>query len=215
MKKFSVVLAGCGVFDGAEIHETVLTLLAIEKNGSSYQCFAPDISQYHVLNHLTGKPMNESRNVLVESARIARGNIKPLRAFRASDFDAMIFPGGFGCAKNLCTWAIEGDHCKVDHDVEAAIKAMFEAGKPIGAMCIAPVILGKLFKGSNLTTGQDPASRAFIEKSGNRYTPTIHGEVIVDPVRKLFTTPCYMLESSLVQIQTDTDNIVREMLMVM
>jgi len=214
MKKFAVVLAGCGVFDGAEIHETVLTLLSIEKLGATYQCFAPDMKQYHVLNHMTGKEMNESRNVLVEAARIVRGNIKPLSSFHATDYDALIFPGGFGTAKNLCSWAYEGDQCKVNPDVEKAIKAMFEAKKPIGAMCIAPVILGKLFKGTNLTTGQDSASQSFIEKCGNNYTRTTHGEVVVDPVRKLFSTPCYMLEANIVQIQQGTENIVREMLKV-
>lgn len=215
MKKFAVVLAGCGVFDGAEIHESVLTLLAIEKLGATFQCFAPDREQHHVLNHLTGKAMNESRNVLVEAARIARGKIQSLSSFHAGDWDALIIPGGFGAAKNLCSWAFEGDRCKVNPDVERAIKAMFEANKPIGAMCIAPVILGKLFKGTNLTTGQDPASQAFIEKFGNKYTQTTHGEVVVDPVRKLFSTPCYMLDAGIVQIQQGTENIVREMLKVM
>jgi len=214
MKKFAVVLSGCGVFDGAEIHESVLTLLAIEKLGATYQCFAPDIKQHHVLNHLTGKELSESRNVLAEAARIARGNIKPLSSFHANEFDALIFPGGFGAAKNLCSWAFEGDQCKVNPDVEKAIKGMFEAKKPIGAMCIAPVILGRLFKGTNLTTGQDPDSRAFIEKSGNKYTQTTHGEVVTDPVRKIFTTPCYMLDAGIVQIQQGTENIVREMLKV-
>jgi len=215
MKKFAVILAGCGVFDGAEIQEAVLTLLAIEKAGAVYTCFAPDIKQYHVLNHHSGEVMNESRNVLVEAARIARGNILPLSDFRAAGFDGLIFPGGFGAAKNLCTWAFEGDNCSVNPDVEKAVKAMFEAKKPIGAMCIAPVILGKLFRGTNLTTGQDPASGEFIEKMGNRYTSTTHGEVIIDPVRKLFTTPCYMLDASIVQIQQGTENIVGEMMKVM
>jgi enhancing lycopene biosynthesis protein 2 len=215
MKKFAVILAGCGVYDGAEVQEAVLTLLAIEKLGASFQCFAPDINQYHVVNHLTGVPSGETRNVLVESARIARGNITPLGELDASGFDALIFPGGFGAAKNLCSWAYEGDSCSINPDVERAVKAMFEAGKPIGAMCIAPVILAKLFHGTNLTTGQDPASQAFIEKTGNKYTSTTHGEVVIDPVRKLFTTPCYMLEASLVQIQEGTENIVREMLNVM
>jgi enhancing lycopene biosynthesis protein 2 len=215
MKKFAVVLAGCGVSDGAEIQEAVLTLLSIENAGASYQCFAPDVMQHHVVNHVTGNETSEKRNVLAESARIARGNIKPLSDFRAAGFDAMIFPGGFGAAKNLCNWAIKGDDCTVNPDVEKAIKAMFEAGKPIGAMCIAPVILGKLFKGTNLTTGQDPASKHFIEKNGNRYTPTTHGEVVVDKVRKLFTTPCYMLDATISQIAEGTGNIVREMMKAM
>jgi enhancing lycopene biosynthesis protein 2 len=215
MKRFAVILAGCGVYDGAEIHESVLTLLAIEKAGASYQCFAPDMMQHHVVNHITGNEVPEKRNVLAESARIARGNIKPLTAYRAGDFDALIFPGGFGAAKNLCNWALKGDSCTVNPDVEKSIKAMFEAGKPIGAMCIAPVIFGRLFKGTNLTTGHDPASQAFIEKNGNRYTPATHGEVVADRVRKIFTTPCYMLNASVSQIAQGTENIVREMMKAM
>lgn len=212
MKHFAVILAGCGVFDGAEIQEAVLTLLAIEKLGGTYQCFAPDVKQFHVLNHITGETMNETRNVLVESARIARGNIKPLQEFQAVEHDGLIFPGGFGCAKNLCNWAIKGDQCIVNPDVEHAIKTMFEAQKPIGAMCIAPVILAKLFKGSSLTTGDDPASGSFIEKMGNKYIQTSHGEVVTDKVRKLFTTPCYMLDATIGQIAEGTENIVKEMM---
>ena len=215
MKKFAVVFSGCGVYDGAEIHEAVLTLLAIDKAGALYQCFAPDVQQHHVLNHLNGKEMPEKRNVLVESARIARGNIKPLSLFKSADYDALIFPGGFGAAKNLCDWAFMGDKCKVNHDVEAAIKAMFESGKPIGALCIAPVILAKLFKGANLTTGNDPASKNFIEKTGNRYTLATHGEVVNDKVRQLFTTPCYMLDATISQIAEGTENIVKEMISAM
>ncbi len=212
MKKFAVVLAGCGVYDGAEIQEAVLTLLAIEKNGGAYQVFAPDILQYDVINHLSGKAMAEQRNVLVESARIARGDAKPLNEFDANEFDAIIFPGGFGCAKNLSTWAIEGDQCTVNTDVEKAIRAMITAGKPIGAMCIAPVILGKLIKGTRLTTGNDKASGDFIQRMGSDYVPASHGEVVVDKERKLFTTPCYMLDASIVQIAEGTENIVKAMM---
>ena len=215
MKKFAVILSGCGVFDGAEIHEAVLTLLAIDKAGASSQCFAPDVWQHHVVNHVTGNEMAEKRNVLVESARIARGKIKPLTGFHASDFDALIFPGGFGAAKNLCNWALKGDHCTVNAEVEAAIKSMVEAGKPTGAMCIAPVILAKIVNGIPLTTGHDPASKNFIEKMGNTYTPTAHGEVIADPERKLFTTPCYMLDATISQIAAGTENIVKEMMKAM
>jgi enhancing lycopene biosynthesis protein 2 len=215
MKKFAVVLSGSGVYDGAEIHEAVLTMLAIDKAGAKYHCFAPDIPQHHVINHLTGKEMPEKRNVLIESARIARGDIRPLSEFNAAEYDALIFPGGFGAAKNLCDWAIKGDDCNVNGEVENAIKAMFEAGKPIGAMCIAPVILGKLFKGTNLTTGADHASKGFIEKMGNKYTQTDNGAVVADKVRKLFTTPCYMLNASISQIAEGTENIVGEMLIEM
>jgi len=212
MKKFAVVLAGCGVFDGAEITESVLTLLAIDKAGASYQCFAPDIEQYHVIDHAQGITAAETRNVLKESARITRGNIKPLNEFRASDFDALIFPGGFGAAKNLCSWAYEGDNARVNPEVEKAVKSMHEAGKPIGAMCIAPVNLAALFKGARLTTGQDPSSGGFIEKRGNQSILADHAQVVIDPVHKLFTTPCYMLDATISQIEEGTKNIVREML---
>ena len=212
MKKFAVVLAGCGVYDGAEIHEATLTLLAIVKNGASYEIFAPDIPQHHVINHLTGKEMPETRNVLVESARIARGKINALDQFNPAAFDALIFPGGFGVAKNLITWAFEGDGCKVDVSVEKAMRSMKEAKKPIGAMCIAPVIPGKLFPGSKVTTGNDPASADFIRKMGSEYVITKHGEVVADAANKIFTTPCYMLDATITDIEKGTDNLVKEML---
>jgi enhancing lycopene biosynthesis protein 2 len=212
MKKFAVILAGSGVFDGAEIHEATLTLLAIKKLGADYEIFAPDIPQHHVVNHITGEEMHETRNVLVESARIARGNIKSLAKFDADQFDAVILPGGFGAAKNLCTWAFEGDDCTVNPDIEKAVKEMHAHRKPIGAMCIAPVILGKLFTGTNLTTGDDKASADFIKKMGSEYTRATHGEVIIDKERKLFTTPCYMLDANIVQIEEGTGSLVKEML---
>ena len=214
MKKFAIVLAGCGVFDGAEIHEATLTMLAIKKLGADYEIFAPDVFQHHVINHMTGKEMPEKRNVLVESARIARGNIKSLSHFRADAFDAILLPGGFGVAKNLCTWAFEGDNCRVNPEVEKALKEMYAAGKPIGALCIAPIILGKLFPGTNITTGDDDASAGFIKKMGSDYTKATHGEVITDKSRKIFTAPCYMLDADIVQIAEGTENIVREMLKV-
>lgn len=212
MKKIAVILAGCGVFDGAEIHEAVLALLAIDKAGASYQVFAPDIPQYHVINHLTGQPASEQRNVLVESARIARGQIKSLDEFMASDFDALLIPGGFGAAKNLCSWAYEGDQCTVNPHVEKAIRSMYNNRKPVGAMCISPVILAGLFSGSTLTTGSDPASANFIELKGNAYATTGHGEVIVDEERKFLSTPCYMLDASISQVAEGAENIVTELL---
>jgi enhancing lycopene biosynthesis protein 2 len=212
MKKFAVVLSGCGVYDGAEIHESVLTLLAIDKAGAAYQCFAPEMQQRHVVNHITGNEMAENRSVLVEAARIARGNIRPLSQFNAGDYDALIFPGGFGAAKNLCDWAFSGDDCRVHPDVEFAVKAMYDAGKPIGAMCIAPVILARLFNGASLTTGKDPESADFIEKMGNRSVATSHGEVIADVGKKIFTTPCYMLDATVSQIAEGTENIVKMMI---
>ena len=212
MKKFAVIISGCGAFDGAEIHEAVLTLLAIDRQGASYQVFAPDIDQYHVVNHFTGKVMEDKRNVLVEAARIARGEIMPLRDLDASAFDALIMPGGFGAAKNLCTWAYDGDNCKVNPDVEKAIRTMLAKKKPVAAMCIAPVILAKIISGTNLTTGHDKSSGDFIRKTGSAYTTSNHGEVVIDEANLVFSTPCYMLDASISQVAEGADNIVREML---
>jgi len=212
MKKFAVILAGCGVFDGAEIHEATFTLLAIAQQGAFYEIFAPDIDQYHVINHLTHKEMPEKRNVLVESARIARGKIKPLSQFRASDFDAIIFPGGFGAAKNLSTIAFDGPNAKVNPEVEAAVKAMHKAGKPIGALCIAPAVIARILGNVEVTIGNDPGTAGTIEKMGGKHIKATHGEVIIDKKNKVFTTPCYMLDATIVQIYEGVMNIVREML---
>ena len=166
MKKIAVVLSGSGVFDGSEVHETTMTLYAIMKNGATYEIFAPDIDQHHVINHITGKEMNEKRNVLIESARIARGEISDLAKFNASEFDALIIPGGFGAAKNLSTFAFDGADCKVNLDVEKAIRSMLEQKKPIGALCITPVIIAKLLGEVELTIGQDQGTADAIQKMG-------------------------------------------------
>ena len=212
MKKFAIVLAGCGVFDGAEIHEATLTMLAIKKQGADYVVFAPDIPQYHVINHVTGEEMPEKRNVLVESARIARGNIKPLSDFIADDFDALIFPGGFGAAKNLCDFAFKGPDCTINAEVESSVWAIADQGKPIGALCISPVIMAKIFGEVDLTIGQDPETSEAIENMGANHVMAGHGDVVVDKKRNLFTTPCYMLDATIVQIADSTDNIVKAML---
>lgn len=212
MKTFAVVLSGCGVYDGAEIHEAVLTLLAIDKNNCKYQIFAPDTEQYHVINHLTGKVTNEKRNVLIESARIARGNIKPLSEFNDHEFDAIIFPGGFGCAKNLSTFAFDGECCKVNPEMEKAVHSMVEAGKPVGALCIAPAVIARILKNVNVTIGKDKETVATIVKTGAHHITTSHGEVVKDAKLKVFSTPCYMLDSSISQIAEGADNIVKAML---
>jgi enhancing lycopene biosynthesis protein 2 len=212
MKKFAVVMAGCGVFDGAEIHEATLTLLAIAQQGAHYEIFAPDVSQHHVINHYTHKEMPEKRNVLVESARIARGQIKPLSQFRAGDFDAIIFPGGFGAAKNLSTVAFDGANAKVNPDVESAVKAMHKAGKPIGALCITPTIIARILGNIEVTIGDDPGTIATIEKMGGKHIKTTHGEVVVDKKNNVFTTPCYMLDATIVQIYEGAMNVVGEMM---
>ncbi|MDP2423801.1 MAG: isoprenoid biosynthesis glyoxalase ElbB [Bacteroidales bacterium] len=215
MKKFAVVLSGCGVYDGAEIHEAVLTMLAIRKAGADYQIFAPDVMQHHVLNHLNGQEMSEKRNVLVESARIARGKIQPLRDFNASAFDALIFPGGFGVAKNLCTFALDGPLCTVNSDVEIAVKAMATLKKPIGALCISPALISRILGDVEVTIGQDAGTAEAITKMGAKHIQTTHGEVVFDAKHKIFTTPCYMLDANIEQIALGADNIVKAMLEVM
>lgn len=211
-RKFAVILAGCGVYDGAEIHEAVMTLYAIDKQDCTYQVFAPDISQYHVINHLTGQPTGEKRNVLVEAARIARGNILPLSEFKAADFDILILPGGFGAAKNLSTFAFEGAGCKVDPEVEQAIKTMHAAGKPIGALCIAPVILSKILKGVTVTIGQDPGTASKITAMGGIHKVTANREIVVDRTNKVVTSPCYMLDARVTDIAEGAVNTVKALL---
>lgn len=212
MKKIAVVLAGNGVYDGAEIHEAVLTLLAIARQGAQYQCFAPDIEQAQVVNHLTGKVMPEKRNVLVEAARIARGNIKPLSAYKAEDFDALIFPGGFGVAKNLCTFAFDGIKCKVNPDVEKAVRATAVAEKPIGALCISPVLMAKILTEVEVTIGDDEATADAIENLGATHINATHGEIVVDEKYKLVTTPCYMLDATIDQIADGAENLVKKII---
>ncbi|MBI2240923.1 MAG: isoprenoid biosynthesis glyoxalase ElbB [Magnetospirillum gryphiswaldense] len=210
--KFAVVLSGCGVYDGAEIHEAVLTLLAVDRAGATYQCFAPDVAQMHVVNHLTGQPTDESRNVLVEAARIARGAIKPLSELRAADFDAVLFPGGFGAAKNLCTFAVAGPDCSVNPDAEAAIKAFHAAGKPIGALCISPALVAKVLGRVTVTIGSDADTAQAVEKTGATHVVASHGQTVVDAANKVVTTPCYMLDATIGQIDDGARAVVADIL---
>ena len=212
MKKIAVVLAGNGVFDGSEIHEATLTLFAIAKHNASYEIFAPNINQHHVINHITGEEMPETRNVMVEASRIARGKINDLAKFNASDYDAIIFPGGFGVAKNLCTFAFDGVDCSVNHDVENAIKSMIEQEKPIGALCIAPVLLAKILDGIEITIGQDKSTAEAVINMGAKHKETTHSEVIIDNKHKIVTTPCYMLDANIGQIGEGALNVVKAIL---
>ena len=211
-KNFAVILSGCGVFDGSEIHEATLTLLAIKKQNADYEIFAPDIDQHHVINHITGKETREKRNVLVESARIARGKIKPLSEFKASAFDGIIFPGGFGAAKNLSDYAFKGSHSKVNAEVEKAIKDMATAHKPIGALCIAPTLIAKVLGKVIVTIGNDKSTASDLEKMGARNMITQAREVAVDKKNKIVTNPCYMLDSNIVDIAEGAENVVKEMI---
>ena len=214
-KRFAVIFAGCGVFDGTEIQEATLTLLAIAKAGGCYNCFAPDKEQVHVINHLTGELMNGERNVLIESARIARGKIKPLNLYEPENFDAVIFPGGFGVAKNLCSLAFEGSDCTVDPEVELAVIASVEACIPIGALCIAPALIAKILPGAIVTIGNDPETIKTIESMGGTHHEANHTEVVIDEKYKLVTSPCYMLDSQILQIMEGTENVVNELIKLM
>ena len=207
--KFAIVLSGSGVFDGSEIHETTLSMYAIMKNGGEYEIFAPDIDQHHVINHITGEEMNEKRNVLIEAARIARGQIKNLKDFNADKFDAILFPGGFGAAKNLSTFAFDGVNCKVNGDVENVIRAMKDQNKPIGALCISPVLVAKILGDVKLTIGQDKSTADAVVEMGATHENTNHGEVVMDKENKVFTTPCYMLDANILQIGDGADNVVK------
>jgi len=212
-KKFAIVLSGSGVYDGAEIHEATLTMLAIAKAGATYQCFAPDIKQHHVINHLNGKEMQEERNVLIESARIARGDIKALSEFNAKDYDALIFPGGFGAAKNLSTVAFDGPDARVNPEVEKAVKGMLTLKKPIGALCISPAFIAKILgEGVEVTIGSDEGTAGAINAMGGKHIQTTHGEVTIDKKFNVFTTPCYMLDATILDIEEGATNIVNAMM---
>lgn len=210
--KIAVILSGCGVQDGAEIHESVLSLLAIDQLGADAACYAPDTEQTHVINHLTGEEMPEKRNVLVEAARIARGKIADLATLNPDDVDALLFPGGFGAAKNLSSFAFDGAGCTVHPAVEAAVKSMVEAGKPIGALCISPAVMAKILPGALVTIGNDTGTIETIKAMGGKHEITSHGQITFDPKYKLVCAPCYMLPANLWQIFQDAEAVVRRLL---
>jgi len=212
-KKVAVILSGCGVYDGAEIHESVLTLLRLDQRGAQVQCFAPDIAQLHVINHLTGKEMPESRNVLVESARIARGQVKDLREANAEDFDALIVPGGFGSAKNLSNFAIEGAGCSIQPEVLALTEAFAEAGKPVGLICISPALAAKIYgPGVTCTIGNDADTAAAVTRMGATHVDCAVSEIIEDKARKLVSTPAYMLAQSISEAASGINKLVDRVL---
>ncbi len=214
-KKVGVVLSGCGVYDGAEIHEAVLTLLTLGKTKAQVICMAPDISQLHVINHLKGEESTgESRNVLVESARIARGEIKDMKDITADDIDALIFPGGFGAAKNLCDFALKGKDCMVNHEVERLVKEMYEAKKPMGFVCIAPVIAAKVLgaHGPTLTIGSDEQTAAAIEAMGGKHVAKAVGEIAVCEGTRVVSTPAYMLGPGITDVAAGIEKLVYKVL---
>lgn len=213
MKNIAVLLSGCGVYDGTEIHETVCALLALDRAGLKYQCVAPDITQHHVINHLTGKEMPETRNVLVESARIARGKIKSLADVSVDDFDGLIVPGGFGAAKNLSDFAFRGAQRQVEPSVLAFCQAFAKAGKPAGYICIAPTLVSAIYgDGVKVTIGHDKETSQTIKEMGGIPVDCNVDECCIDAAHKVVTCPAYMLANSISETQDSIDNCVQQMI---
>lgn len=214
MIKIAVVLSGAGVFDGSEIYESVMTLFCIEQQGAQYQCLAPNIEQMHVVNHLTGEVAEgESRNVLVEAARLARGEIIDLATADPADYDALIVPGGFGAAKNLSNFAVAGSDCVVNPQLQEFTQTMHEAGKPVGLICIAPAMAPRLF-GQNVvcTIGDDTETAQAIEAMGGQHQFCDVRNSVTDEARKVVTTPAYMLAGTISEATAGISELVAEVL---
>lgn len=214
MARVGVVLSGCGVQDGSEIYESVLTLLALSKRGAEAVCLAPNVVQKHVVDHLSGKQSKEQRNVMAESARIARGVVEDLDDVEADDLDALILPGGYGAAKNLSTFAFDGPDCQVLPELERLVQDMHEAGKPIGAICIAPVVISKILegKGIKLTIGNDEETKGSIEEMDNEHVDCDVDEICVDEKHKIVSTPAYMLAESVAEANEGIEKLVEQVL---
>jgi len=214
MAKIGVLLSGCGVNDGCEIHEAVITLLTLDRAGAETVCMAPDVDQFDVVNHLTGEATGEKRNVLVESARIARGNIKDISKVRAADIDGLIIPGGFGAAKNLSDFAVKGKDAVVNEDVKRLLNDMVSAGKPVGAICIAPATLTKALEGKNpeVTIGNDIGTAGAIEAMGGQHKECSVDMIYVDSNNKLVTTPAYMLGPGIKDVAVGIEKLVNKVL---
>jgi len=211
--KIGVLLSGCGVYDGSEIQESVLTLLAISEAGHEYVCISIDDNQHHVINHSTGEEMSESRNMLVESARIARGAITEISKISPADIDALVIPGGFGNAKNLTSWAFDGPNGTIRADIKLLIVNLINVGKPIVALCVSPVVLAKAMEGSNielnLTIGSTKSASPYsisgfmkgIQTSGASTAEREINEILVDFENKVISAPCYMMDANIVEIR--------------
>jgi enhancing lycopene biosynthesis protein 2 len=215
MKRVAVILSGCGVFDGAEIHESVLVLLALDRANAQVICTAPDTPQHHVTNHLTRQPVSgERRNVLAESARIARGNIIPLSQLKVKEVDAVIVPGGFGAATTLCGFALGGAGYEVNAEVARALQEAHQAGKPLGFVCIAPAIAAKLFGGDQveLTVGNDAGTAKALQAAGARHVNCTVYNVVVDRRLKIVTTPAYMLAGRITEAEAGINRLVQAVL---
>ncbi|EEX33344.1 MULTISPECIES: isoprenoid biosynthesis glyoxalase ElbB [Vibrio] len=212
MKKVAVILSGSGVFDGAEIHESVLALHAIEKQGASWHCFAPNIEQLHVINHITGEEMAETRNVLTEAARIARGNIEDVAKLNAEEFDAILLPGGFGAAKNLTDFAVNGAECSINTHVASACRAFAQARKPAGYLCIAPAIIPMIYdNGVKGTIGNDDATASAFNALGGEHITCEVDDIVFDEEHKVLSTPAYMLAGNISQAASGIEKLVSKL----
>ena len=209
MKKVAVILSGAGYLDGSEIHEATLTLLALDRHNAQVHCFAPDIAQEQVLNHATGEPSTETRSVLVESARIARGAIKPLSLAAVDDFDALIIPGGYGAARNLCNFATRGHEMTINPEVEIFARSLHREGKPVGLICIAPVMAPAIGgPGTRCTIGNDPATANAINAMGGVHVSCAVTDCVIDTDRKIVSTPAYMLADRITQAEAGINKLV-------
>ena len=208
----AVVLSGSGVYDGTEIHEAVLTLLSLDNAGAEAVMYAPNVDQAHVINHLTGDVMDETRNVLVESARIARGKVSDLAELTASDADALVFPGGFGGAKNLCTFAFHGTDMTVNEEVERVIAAFRAAGKPIGFICITPALAAKVIPGVRITLGCEGDAPAAARVMGAIHEETSVDQIVIDDAHNVVSTAAYMLGPWVGSVARGIDALVLEVL---
>ena len=213
-KKVGVLLSGCGVFDGSEIHEAVLTLLFLDQAGATVRCMAPDVDQLHVIDHLSQQAVEEKRNVLVESARIARGEIEDVATVKGADIDALIIPGGFGAAKNLSDFAISGPSATVHSQVKRLLREMSEFSKPIGAICIAPATLVCALAdcGPQVTIGNDVGTAAAIGTMGGRHVDCRVSDICIDERNRIVTTPAYMLGPSIKDVAVGIEKLVDQVL---
>lgn len=218
MATVGLLLSGCGVYDGAEIHESTLALLALVRAGATVVCTAPDIAQSGVVDHVRQSPVEgASRSVLSEAARIARGNIRPTAELGAAELDALFLPGGFGAATNLCDYASKGAQCTVEPSVRSLVETMIDAGKPVAAVCIAPPLLGRVLQlrgvqGARLTIGNDPEHAARIEAMGHVHIDCPANGCVVDEEHRIITSPAYMLAADIAQLATGIDATVEALL---
>lgn len=212
MKKFAIILSGCGQHDGSETHETILTLLAMDQQGVKWDAYAPDIISSRIINHVNEEVMlDERRSVLKESARLTRGNIKPLSELNVPDYDAIVFPGGIGAVTVLCDWYSKKNQFTFNHDVDFVIKSAVKANTPMGFICIAPMMITKIYQDAIFTIGNDTNLAHEIEKSGNKHENCRASDVIVDKKHKLVSTPANMVAQSIDEVYKGIYKLIQEL----